>query len=61
MGDWSKWITAGLLVMMIVYIFPRARHMLKNSPKGTSQDWMGFVGVIIGVALFIMLLIAMVR
>lgn len=61
MGEWTKWITAGILLMMVIYIFPRARYMLKNSPKGTSQDWMGFTGIIIAVALFILLLISMVR
>lgn len=61
MMDWSKWITAGLLLMMVVYIFPRAKYMLKASPKGSSQDWMGFTVIIIAIALFIGLLILMVR
>jgi uncharacterized membrane protein SirB2 len=59
--DWAKWITAGLLLMMIIYIFPRAKYMMKNSPKGSSQDWMGFAFVIGMVTLFIALLIMMVR
>jgi len=61
MMDWAKWITAGLLLMMIIYIFPRAKYMMKNSPKGSSQDWMGFAFVIGMVTLFIALLIMMVR
>lgn len=61
MGEWAKWLSAGMVLMMIIYIFPRAKYMLKNSPKGSSQDWMGFVGVIIAVALFVLLLISMVR
>lgn len=59
--DWTKWITAGLLLMMIIYIFPRAKHMLANSPKGSNQDWMGFAFVIGIVTLFIIFLIMMVR
>ena len=58
--DWSKWITAGLLLMMVIYIFPRARYMLKESPKGSSQDWMGFVMIIVVIALFIALLTTLV-
>jgi hypothetical protein len=58
--EWSKWITAGLLLMMVIYIFPRARHMLKASPKGSSHDWMGFVMIIVVIALFIVLLTTMV-
>ncbi|MEJ2181319.1 MAG: hypothetical protein P8Y28_13020 [Gammaproteobacteria bacterium] len=59
--DWTKWITAGLLLMMIIYIFPRAKYMMKNSPKGSSQDWMGFAFVIGMVTLFIVFLIMIVR
>ena len=59
--DWTKWITAGLLVMMIIYIFPRAKQMLSNSPKGSNQDWMGFAFVIGLVTLFVIFLIMMVR
>lgn len=59
--DWMKWVTAALLLMMIIYIFPRAKHMLKNSPKGESHQWMNF-GLIIGVVvLFIVFLIMSVR
>ena len=59
--DWTKWITAGLLLMMIIYISPRAKYMMKNSPKGSSQDWMGFAFVIGMVTLFIVFLIMIVR
>ena len=59
--DWTKWITAGLLLMMIIYIFPRAKYMMKNSPKGSSHDWMGFAFVIGMVTLFIVFLIMIVR
>lgn len=57
MDLWMKIGSALLLVMMIAFIFPRARHMLKNSPKGSSSDWQGFVFLIGGVVLFVLLLI----
>lgn len=60
MGDWQKWVAAGMMIMMVVYIFPRAKHMLKNSPKGSSNDWIGFLVLIGGVALFVVLLTKMV-
>lgn len=60
MGDWQKWLIAGLVLMMVVYIFPRAKHMLKESPKGSSKDWLGFIFIITAVAAFVMLLIKMV-
>jgi hypothetical protein len=58
--DWMKIISALALVMFIVILFPRARDMVKNSPKGTSSDWMSFVIPMIGIVLFIMLLIKLV-
>lgn len=58
--DWMKIISALALVMFIVILFPRARDMVKNSPKGTSSDWMSFVIPMIGIVLLIMLLIKLV-
>jgi hypothetical protein len=58
--DWMKIFAALALVMFIVFLFPRARDMMKNSPKGSSSDWMSFVIPIIAIVLFIMLLIQLV-
>jgi flagellar biogenesis protein FliO len=58
--DWMKIFAALALVMFIVYLFPRARDMMKNTPKGSSSDWMSFVIPIIAIVLFIMLLIQLV-
>ncbi len=59
--DWTKILTAVLLIAMMVYLFPRAKHMLKNSPKGSSDDWKGFIIPIVMVVLFIIFLIMSVR
>ena len=45
---------------MMAFIFPRAKHMLKNSPKGSMQDWMGFAVPMLAIVGFIALLIAIV-
>ena len=58
--DWMKIVAAMALIMFIVYLFPRARHMMENSPKGSSSDWMGFVIPILVIVLFIMFLIKLV-
>ena len=58
--DWLKIGSLILLVMMAVFIFPRAKYMLKNSPKGSGDDWRTFALVIVGVVLFVFLLIKMV-
>lgn len=58
--DWMKWLSAGLILMMIVYLFPRAKQMLQNSPKGTSSDWQVFAIVVVVIGLFIFVLTKMV-
>lgn len=58
--DWMKIGSALLLIGMLIFIYPRMMHAVKNSPKGSWDDWMGFIGPMIAVAGFVMLLIAMV-
>lgn len=56
-----KILSAILMVGMLVFIFPRMLSALRNSPKGTSQDWMGFVVPLLAVVGFVVLLIMMVK
>ena len=58
--DWMKIFAALALIMFIVFLFPRAMDMMKNSPKGTSSDWMSFVIPVVVIIMFIMLLIQLV-
>ena len=59
--DWLKIGSAVFLGAMLIYIFPRMRAALKNAPKGTMQDWMGYIIPIVGVILFVIFLIMSVR
>lgn len=59
--DWLQIGSAALMVGMLVFIFPRVRHAMKNSPKGSAQDWMGFVIPLVAVIGFVVLLIMSVR
>jgi hypothetical protein len=58
--DWLKIGSAVLLIGMLVFIFPRALHAVKNSPKGNLQDWMGYIVPMAVIVLFIILLIKLV-
>lgn len=58
--DWTRILAAVALVAMIAYIFPRARAMMKHSPKAEKGDWQSFLIPIIAVVLFIVLLVQMV-
>ncbi len=58
--DWVKIGSAVLLAAMLIYLFPRAKQAVQNSPKGSASDWMGFVIPIAAVVLFVILLISLV-
>jgi divalent metal cation (Fe/Co/Zn/Cd) transporter len=58
--DWLKIAAAVLLVAMFFMILPSAKRMVKESPKGSASDWMGFIIPIVAIVLFVILLIALV-
>lgn len=58
--DWMEIVSALALVMFIVIMFPAARYMIKNSPKGTTSDWMSFIVPLVAVVLFIILLVKLI-
>jgi hypothetical protein len=59
--DWVKIGSALFLGAMLVFMFPRMRQAIKHSPKGTMQDWMGYIIPIIAVIAFVVFLIMSVR
>jgi len=58
--DWMKIGSALLLIMMIVFIYPSAKHWLTNSPKGSSSDWISAIIAIAAVGVFVAFLVALV-
>ena len=58
--DWIKIGSAVLLVAMVIFIWPSAKHMVQNSPKAESGDWQAAVLPLLAVAGFIALLIYLV-
>ena len=58
--DWMTIGSALLVGLMLVLVMPRARQMLKESPKGSPKDWMDALLPLGAVALFVILLMAMV-
>jgi len=59
--NWVQIGSALFGVAMLVFIFPRMRHAMKNSPKGTTKDWMGYLFPLGMVVLFVVFLIMSVR
>lgn len=58
--DWIQIGSALFLGAMLVFIFPRMKEAVKNAPKGSAQDWMGFIIPIMAVIGFVILLMMMV-
>jgi len=59
--DWMQIASAIMIIAMIVFLWPRAKHMVENSPKAEKGDWMSFIVPIAAVIGFVILLIMMVQ
>jgi zinc transporter ZupT len=60
MDLWMKIGSAVLLVVMLIILIPRAKQMMKESPKGTTSQWVSFLIPIGIVVLFVLFLMQMV-
>lgn len=54
--DWIEILSLLFLVMMAVVIFPRAKHLISNSRKAESGEWMGALLPILAVVAFVVFL-----
>lgn len=55
--DWMKIFSAILIVLMLVYLLPRAKGMIKNSPKASGNDFVAVLIPLLLVVGFVFLLI----
>ena len=56
--DWMKIGAATFLVAMLVFLLPRAKHMLKNSPKAGAGDWQAVLiplALVVGLVVLLMM------
>lgn len=58
--DWTQILAAAFIAAMLVYLFPRAKNMMKNSPKAEKGDWQSVLLPIGMVVLFVIFLISVV-
>ena len=59
--DWMKLLSAIVLVMMLVYLAPRAKQMMEASAQAENKDWKAVVIPLIAVIVFVVFLISLVR
>jgi hypothetical protein len=58
--DWMKIFSAILIIGFIIFIWPRAKHWMKHSPKAQAGDWQAALLPIGFVILFVIVLIMLV-
>lgn len=59
--DWLKISSAIFIILLLVFLLPRAKDMMKNSPKAESGDWQAAFIPLLGVLGFIILLVWIVQ
>ena len=59
--DWMKLLYASALVLMLVYLIPRAKQMMEISAQAENKDWKGVIIPLISVVIFVIFLISLVR
>ena len=57
---WMKLGAALLLGMMILFLLPRAKQMMKESRTAESGEWLGAAVPIVAVVLFVLFLMSVV-
>jgi hypothetical protein len=58
--DWLKIFSAILIIGWIIFIWPRAKYWLNNSPKAKKGDWQAAILPLAAVVGFVILLIMLV-
>lgn len=61
MEMWMKVSYALILGAMVIFLWPRAKAMLKDSPRAESGDWRSVAIPLLLVVVFVLFLISMVR
>lgn len=58
------WLQIGLavtIILMLVYMYPAAKHWMENAPKAEKGDWQSAIIPLVLVAGFVALLIMLVK
>jgi hypothetical protein len=58
--DWLKIFSAVLIIGWIIFMWPRAKYWLQNSPKAQKGDWQAAILPLAAVVGFVILLIMLV-
>lgn len=59
--DWIKVLSAVLILAMVVFLWPRAAQMMRESRKGSQAEWLNVAVILLIVVGFVALLMHFVR
>lgn len=51
--DWLKIFSAIFIVAMLIFLWPRAGQMIRESRKGSLDEWLWVGVLLLGVAAFV--------
>ena len=60
MSGWQLLLLGVLMVLVLLWAVPGARSALERSRNTTNRDWVGFLWPLALVALFVVVMIAMI-
>ena len=60
METWEQILLGVLAVVLLLFFGPGVNRMIRDSPKGSAEDWKGALLPLLVVVVFVMLLIFMV-
>ncbi len=52
-----KIVSAVFMGLMILYLWPRVKRSMENSPKGERKDWQTLALLLLGIAVFVFVLV----
>lgn len=56
---WVQILAGLLMVLMLVFLAPRAKQAIQASRKGSAQEWLHFAAILGLVALFVLGLVGL--
>lgn len=61
METWHQILLVVMALMMVFFLVPAASRSFKHGPKGSRDDWLGFIKPILVVIAFVVMLIVIAR
>nr|VFK17108.1 MAG: hypothetical protein BECKLPF1236B_GA0070989_11106 [Candidatus Kentron sp. LPFa] len=61
MEIWEQVLLGAVAILILLWFLPGTRKVVKESPKGTREDWLGAIKPVLLVIAFVIFLILIAR